>query len=118
MLLLLVLLGCLLYNYIPPQLLTCARSQSLVDFLVQRARFHGDSGGDPESVAPEHIFVMLHSNPEPAVLMALPQEEGWPFPRYFGACGRVAAFEVSFFFHLPDLNFNKLTFPTSTPATP
>ena len=32
-------------------------------------------------------------NPEPLILMAFPAEDGWPFPKYFGGCGRLAVVE-------------------------
>ncbi|XP_074658259.1 divergent protein kinase domain 2A-like [Tubulanus polymorphus] len=34
------------------------------------------------------IYTTLLVNPEPILLQVFPQEEGWPFPRYIGACGR------------------------------
>lgn len=34
-------------------------------------------------------------NPEPLILQTFPKREGWPFPEYLGACGRVVAEEYS-----------------------
>ena len=55
--------------------------------LVRRAHYH--------RAAPtvNNLLTMLMINPEPIVFMAFPAEEGWPFPKYYGACGRLAAFE-------------------------
>ncbi|KAF0297207.1 Deleted in autism protein 1 [Amphibalanus amphitrite] len=36
-----------------------------------------------------HFATMLLINAEPLLLQAFPQSEGWPFPRYLGACGRL-----------------------------
>ncbi|XP_038839662.1 divergent protein kinase domain 2A isoform X2 [Salvelinus namaycush] len=33
----------------------------------------------------------LAFNPEPLVLQSFPSDEGWPFAKYLGACGRVVA---------------------------
>lgn len=38
----------------------------------------------------ENILTMLMVNPEPLILMAFPASEGWPFPKYYGSCGRLA----------------------------
>ena len=38
-------------------------------------------------------LTMLMINTEPIVFMAFPKEEGWPFPKYHGGCGRLVAFE-------------------------
>lgn len=43
-------------------------------------------------------FTLLYTlavNPEPIVLQAFPAGEGWPFPAYIGACGRMIAVENS-----------------------
>lgn len=40
----------------------------------------------------ELMYTML-VNPEPIILQAFPQNEGWPFPLYKGSCGRVIAEE-------------------------
>jgi len=40
-----------------------------------------------------NLVSFLFINTEPVIAMAFPPTEGWPFPRYFGACGRLAVFE-------------------------
>ncbi|XP_063229062.1 divergent protein kinase domain 2A-like isoform X2 [Bacillus rossius redtenbacheri] len=42
-----------------------------------------------------NIWTMLLINPEPIILQVLPAEEGWPVPRYLGACGRIAVQEYA-----------------------
>ena len=66
--------------------LACMRSQRLADLLVRRARLH------PAAPSADNVLTMLMLNPEPVVFMAFPSEAGWPFPKYHGSCGRVAAF--------------------------
>lgn len=34
------------------------------------------------------IYATAMVNPEPLILQTFPKNEGWPFPEYFGACGR------------------------------
>ncbi|XP_071838169.1 divergent protein kinase domain 2A-like [Apostichopus japonicus] len=34
------------------------------------------------------LITTIAINPEPLVLQIFPQSDGWPFPRYLGACGR------------------------------
>ena len=65
----------------------CLASQDLVDFLVKRSLIHYSH------TRIEHILSMLYVNSEPVIFMAFPQEEGWPFPKYYGSCGRFAVFE-------------------------
>uniref|UniRef100_T1IVG5 FAM69 protein-kinase domain-containing protein n=1 Tax=Strigamia maritima TaxID=126957 RepID=T1IVG5_STRMM len=40
-----------------------------------------------------YFFTLLLLNPEPIILQTFTSENGWPFPRYLGACGRVIAEE-------------------------
>ena len=70
------------------EILSCSRSQRLVDLLVSRAAFH-ESG----VASVENVLTMLMLNPEPLLFMAFDPEEGWPFPKYLGSCGRIAIFE-------------------------
>ncbi|XP_022088058.1 deleted in autism protein 1-like [Acanthaster planci] len=35
------------------------------------------------------LMTMLAVNPEPIIYMIFPKSEGWPFPQYYGACGRL-----------------------------
>ena len=69
------------------EVLACMRSQRLVDLLVRRAHYH------PAAPTVANLLTMLMINPEPIVFMAFPKEEGWPFPKYHGGCGRLVAFE-------------------------
>ncbi len=63
----------------------CTKSQHMIDFLWGRATLH--------HTRPEHFLTIAMINPEPLIAMAFPQAENWPFPRYYGACGRLSAFE-------------------------
>ncbi|RNA17123.1 deleted in autism 1 [Brachionus plicatilis] len=35
------------------------------------------------------LLTILKINPEPIVLQILPKKDGWPFPEFFGSCGRI-----------------------------
>ncbi|KAG1678568.1 Deleted in autism protein 1 [Nymphon striatum] len=35
------------------------------------------------------FVTMLHLNPEPLIIQSFPAQNGWPFPHYYGACGRI-----------------------------
>lgn len=37
------------------------------------------------------LLLTLAFNPEPLVLQSFPSDEGWPFAKYLGACGRMVA---------------------------
>ena len=75
----------LLKANIPPEIETfsCVRSQELIDFLYRKKK-HWKA---------EHFLTLSFVNPEPLIVTAFPYEEGWPFPKYFGACGRWSIFE-------------------------
>ncbi|XP_063984011.1 divergent protein kinase domain 2A [Diachasmimorpha longicaudata] len=36
-----------------------------------------------------NLWTLVRINPEPIILQILRAEEGWPVPRYYGACGRI-----------------------------
>ncbi|KYM79291.1 PREDICTED: deleted in autism protein 1 homolog [Atta cephalotes] len=36
-----------------------------------------------------NLWTLVSINPEPLILQILSTENGWPVPRYFGACGRI-----------------------------
>ncbi|XP_032689439.1 divergent protein kinase domain 2A-like [Odontomachus brunneus] len=36
-----------------------------------------------------NLWTLVSINPEPLILQILPAENGWPVPKYFGACGRI-----------------------------
>lgn len=40
-----------------------------------------------------HIWFTAKVNAEPLILQTFPKSEGWPFPEYYGACGRYIAVE-------------------------
>ena len=67
--------------------LGCVKSQDLMDFLTLKPQYHRSS------FSPENIVSALLVNPEPLVLSTFPSEDGWPFPKLFGACGRVVFVE-------------------------
>ena len=63
----------------------CVKSQEMVDFLMKRTlTYH---------IKHEHFLFMAFINPEPLIAMAFPAAENWPFPEYYGACGRFSVFE-------------------------
>ena len=68
------------------ELFTCDQSSELIAFLQSRMSSLWKS-------KPEHFLTTVMINPEPIIAMAFPDTEGWPFPKYYGACGRVAVFE-------------------------
>ncbi|CAM1330892.1 C3orf58 (predicted) [Pycnogonum litorale] len=39
------------------------------------------------------FLTILHLNPEPLIVQTFKPENGWPFPRLYGLCGRIAVFE-------------------------
>ncbi|XP_069474353.1 divergent protein kinase domain 2A isoform X1 [Ambystoma mexicanum] len=70
-------------------------SQRLLDRLVRRYAETKDSGSfllrnlkDAERM---QLLLTLAFNPEPLVLQSFPSDEGWPFAKYLGACGRMVA---------------------------
>ncbi|KAG8580894.1 hypothetical protein GDO81_007465 [Engystomops pustulosus] len=70
-------------------------SQRLLDRLVRRYAETKDSGSfllknlkDTERM---QLLLTLAFNPEPLVLQCFPSDEGWPFAKYLGACGRMVA---------------------------
>ncbi|XP_052354631.1 divergent protein kinase domain 2A [Oncorhynchus keta] len=70
-------------------------SQRLLDRVVRRYAETKDSGSfllknlkDTERM---QLLMTLAFNPEPLVLQSFPSDEGWPFAKYLGACGRVVA---------------------------
>lgn len=44
---------------------------------------------EPLSNKHANVLTLMHLNPEPLIIQAFPYEEGWPFPKHLGACGRV-----------------------------
>lgn len=66
--------------------LSCA-DQNLLDFILKKSLSH------PAKPGLENILTFLLINQEPLMAMAFTPEMDYPFPRYFGACGRFAVFE-------------------------
>ncbi|XP_032828038.1 divergent protein kinase domain 2A-like [Petromyzon marinus] len=68
-------------------------SQRLLDRVVRRYAEARDSGSVLLSHLHEgeraQLLLTLRFNPEPLVLQSFPADEGWPFPKYHGACGRL-----------------------------
>uniref|UniRef100_UPI00358DFCD4 divergent protein kinase domain 2A-like isoform X1 n=2 Tax=Myxine glutinosa TaxID=7769 RepID=UPI00358DFCD4 len=69
-------------------------SQRLLDRIVRRFGEVRDSGSfllrhlrPSERVS---LLVTLAVNPEPLIFQSFPPDEGWPFAKYLGACGRIA----------------------------
>lgn len=81
------LLSLLLQKGTPTEFLGCMRSTELLTFLSNRAMAHRGMS------KLEHLLTLSLLNPEPLFLMAFPEEEGWPVPKYFGSCGRIAVVE-------------------------
>ena len=71
--------------------LGCVTTQEWLDYVINRATFYPLIKG--HSVSLENILSILIINPEPLVLMSFPAEEGWPVPKYYGSCGRLAVVE-------------------------
>lgn len=44
---------------------------------------------EPLSNKHANVLTLMHLNPEPLIIQTFPYEEGWPFPKHLGACGRV-----------------------------
>ena len=74
----------LLKANLPPEIETfsCVRSQELIYFLNRKKHWKA-----------EHFLTLSFVNPEPLIVTAFPYDEGWPFPKYYGACGRWSIFE-------------------------
>jgi len=67
--------------------LQCSPNQEKVDFLISRCLHH------PSRPHLHHLLTLLLLNQEPILSMSFPSSQDWPFPQYFGACGRLAVFE-------------------------
>eukprot|EP00088_Acartia_fossae_P007926 TRINITY_DN13731_c0_g1_i1.p1 TRINITY_DN13731_c0_g1~~TRINITY_DN13731_c0_g1_i1.p1 ORF type:complete len:431 (-),score=30.57 TRINITY_DN13731_c0_g1_i1:137-1429(-) len=67
--------------------LQCVSDQNLVDFIVHNSLHH-------RSLPHIHnLLTVLLVNQEPVISMIFPQSRGWPFPDYYGGCGRLAVFQ-------------------------
>ena len=63
----------------------------MLDYIIKRATSHKSSEG--QSISLENILSILIINPEPLVLTTFPAEEGWPLPKFYGSCGRLAVIQ-------------------------
>lgn len=54
---------------------------------------YANNGNDRKQISHAYLWTMVKINPEPLVLQILPAEDGWPVPKYFGACGRLVVEE-------------------------
>ncbi|XP_059483036.1 divergent protein kinase domain 2A [Neocloeon triangulifer] len=62
-----------------------------IDDLVDRVARHSKQTAYKTLLI--NVLTMFVLNPEPVILQAFPAEDGWPFPKYLGSCGRVTAQE-------------------------
>jgi len=67
--------------------LQCTSNQEKLDYLISRCLHH------PSRPHLHHLLTLLLLNQEPIISMAFPSVQAWPFPQYFGSCGRLAVFE-------------------------
>ncbi|XP_067007079.2 divergent protein kinase domain 2A [Anabrus simplex] len=75
---------------------------------------HKNSGVQPD-VLYMNIWTLAVINGEPLILQILDEREGWPVPKYYGACGRVVVEEyvgnmLSFYFKAPWFTRAKLAY--------
>jgi len=75
--------------------LTACPTERLLDKIMDRYREKLDA---IKLSARERIQLILTMmlNQEPIIFQTFPQSEGWPFPRYVGACGRFVAIESGY----------------------
>ncbi|CAG7731074.1 unnamed protein product [Allacma fusca] len=66
-------------------------SHHKMDYIIERVTKL--SKGPHRNTILMHILTMLLVNPEPLILQTFRAEDGWPFPVYYGACGRIVAEE-------------------------
>ncbi|XP_038049996.1 divergent protein kinase domain 2A-like [Patiria miniata] len=63
-------------------------SERLLERILMMYRDHVPG----QSLSKDHklmLMTMLSVNPEPIIYTIFPHSEGWPFPQYYGACGRL-----------------------------
>lgn len=66
--------------------MTCP-SLRLIDHMLFRYREKYDAV-DMSAAEKTQLVMTIRYNPEPVLLQMFPADKGWPFPAYFGACGR------------------------------
>ncbi|TRY67135.1 hypothetical protein TCAL_11442 [Tigriopus californicus] len=69
------------------EVLSCMRSQALIDLIVKKSRLH------ESAPTLEQILTLLILNPEPLIFSVFREDDNWPFPKYHGSCGRLAVFQ-------------------------
>jgi len=97
-------------QYLDIENLKCV-SQRLIDLIFNK---YSSSELDQNFLDQNiHLFTVLQINSEPIVLKLFKKEEKWPFPFYYGSCGRVfvESFEgrtLDFYLHSPFLKRVKI----------
>ena len=64
---------------------TCL-SDRLIDLMYKT---YQEYESDDRKIVDMSLLTTLKINPEPIVLQMFPESDGWPFPEYYGACGRI-----------------------------
>ena len=57
--------------------------------------YDANDDGDLSLAERRHLLTTLLINKEPIYLQVFPRNRGWPFPAYYGACGRAIAVEYA-----------------------
>ncbi|UYV80212.1 C3orf58 [Cordylochernes scorpioides] len=63
------------------------KSKRLLEYGIEKIY-----GPNVEDLKTDELLELVYTilvNPEPIILQLFPPQEGWPFPRYHGTCGRV-----------------------------
>lgn len=63
-------------------------THKLIDRVMDRYKVIGKKEGQLTMDDKLQIYYTAEVNPEPLMLQTFPASEGWPFPEYYGACGR------------------------------
>ncbi|XP_045200893.2 divergent protein kinase domain 2A-like [Mercenaria mercenaria] len=63
-------------------------THKLIDRVMDRYPVIGSKGDQMSMDDKLQILYTAEVNPEPLMLLTFPASEGWPFPEYYGACGR------------------------------
>jgi hypothetical protein len=61
-------------------------SDRLIDWMYKT---YQEYESDDRKIVDMSLLTTLKINPEPIVLQMFPESDGWPFPEYYGACGRI-----------------------------
>lgn len=68
-------------------------THKLLDRVLDRYQEKGRRDGEISVDDKLQILYTAKVNPEPLMLQTFPPSEGWPFPEYYGACGRYIVVE-------------------------